>query len=144
MKNIKWLLCCIFIFVVCLFLAILMKDKHEISTYIIEGENVLYEVNDTILKEELNIDVDDLEEYYVLFSLFDNLSEKIFILRVKQGKMDEVKELVYDYINSLEYSNSQMQLIENALVYENEDVFVLVISNYAQTILEELKERLDE
>ncbi len=144
MKKIKWVILCTSILSICIVVALLMRDKHEVSTYLIEGENVMYELRAEQIEEELLINTDLLDNYRVMFSVFENLSEKIFILRVKQGKMDEVKQLVDSYIQTLQYSESQMELIDNCIIYEKEDVFMLVISNEAQTIVDELKVRLDE
>ncbi len=99
----------------------------------------------TLSEEEMGeiFSLKDVENANVYMSIFQNSSEKIFIIEAKKGKIEEIRKDIQTYLSSLTYLGEEQEYVDNAITYEYENMYVVIVSKQAQSMLEEIKERWD-
>lgn len=114
-------------------------EKEEIF-FGMTGENP----DEATLKELYNIDSEMISEYYVAIPMINIQANEIAMFKVKEGKMDLVKQGVEKRVKDLEsnwsqYLVDQYEIVKDYKVYESGDYYFMVISEDASKILDIIK-----
>lgn len=103
----------------------------------IDTQTFVYELQDKDIESKLSIKKEWLKEHYALSSLSQLENEHIFYFCVEDNKMKQVKAKVKAFCDKLHQQDPKLKWKE----YEKEDVYIMVISVKANTIMEQLKKR---
>lgn len=90
-------------------------------------------VDDDTLKDVFNINPEDIEEYYGEYSVVNTSSDHIIAVKVKEGRMDDVKKAFEDrkasVVKSFEqYLPDQLEKAQNASLIEKGPYLFFVIA----------------
>ena len=110
-------------------------------------ENVfgaLMEVNDETLESQFNINKDDVKEYLIKVPMMITSSNSYIIIKPADGKKDEIKEKMDEYMTKLEkqwetYLPIQHELVKNRLEKEYGDYLIYIISSDNDLVFETIK-----
>ena len=110
-------------------------------------ENVfgaLIEVNDETLESQFNINKSDVKEYLIKVPMMITSSNSYIIIKPADGKKDEVKEKIDEYMTKLEkqwetYLPIQHELVKNRLEKEYGDYLIYIISSDNDLVFETIK-----
>lgn len=136
---------CIILFIVTIVISISIYNRYELMDYDIDAESFVYEFSEEDIIKELDMDIDWLKDYKVLASLSNLEYERIMLFHVQEGYMEDVKRKVNAYIDTLkiQYSDDANQIEKQCVVFEKDDNYIIVISENANTIIKQLKERIN-
>lgn len=100
----------------------------------------LMDVNDTILSDLYGIDAaGDLEEYVAKMPLMNVSATEFFVAKVKDGRMDAVKDACEARAETLKGGNlypSTVELVENYKLIANGDYLLFCIAENADQVVE--------
>lgn len=110
-------------------------------------ENVfgaLMEVNDETLESQFNINKSDVKEYLIKVPMMITSSNSYIIIKPADGKKDEIKEKMDEYMTKLEkqwetYLPIQHELVKNRLEKEYGDYLIYIISSDNDLVFETIK-----
>ena len=110
-------------------------------------ENVfgaLMEVNDETLESQFNINKSDVKEYLIKVPMMITSSNSYIIIKPEDGKKDEIKEKMDEYMTKLEkqwetYLPIQHELVKNRLEKEYGDYLIYIISSDNDLVFETIK-----
>lgn len=104
----------------------------------------LMEVNDETLESQFNINKSDVKEYLIKVPMMITSSNSYIIIKPVDGKKDEVKEKIDEYMTKLEkqwetYLPEQYELVKNRLEKEYGDYLIYIISSDNDLVFETIK-----
>lgn len=104
----------------------------------------LMEVNDETLESQFNINKSDVKEYLIKVPMMITSSNSYIIIKPVDGKKDEVKEKIDEYMTKLEkqwetYLPEQYELVKNRLEKEYGDYLIYIISSNNDLVFETIK-----
>lgn len=104
----------------------------------------LMEVNDETLESQFNINKSDVKEYLIKVPMMITSSNSYIIIKPVDGKKDEVKEKIDEYMTKLEkqwetYLPIQHELVKNRLEKEYGDYLIYIISSDNDLVFETIK-----
>lgn len=104
----------------------------------------LMEVNDETLESQFNINKSDVKEYLIKVPMMITSSNSYIIIKPEDGKKDEVKEKIDEYMTKLEkqwetYLPEQYELVKNRLEKEYGDYLIYIISSDNDLVFETIK-----
>ena len=94
-------------------------------------------LDDETLKDVFNIDPADIEEYYGEYSVVNTSSDHIIAVKVKEGRMDDVKKAFEERRDSVvkdfeQYLPDQLEKAKNASIIEKGPYLFFVIAGDAE------------
>lgn len=104
----------------------------------------LMEVNDETLESQFNINKSDVKEYLIKVPMMITSSNSYIIIKPVDGKKDEVKEKIDEYMTKLEkqwetYLPEQYELVKNRLEKEYGDYLIYIVSSNNDLVFETIK-----
>lgn len=104
----------------------------------------LMEVNDETLESQFNINKSDVKEYLIKVPMMITSSNSYIIIKPVDGKKDEVKEKIDEYMTKLEkqwetYLPEQYELVKNRLEKEYGDYLIYIVSSDNDLVFETIK-----
>ena len=104
----------------------------------------LMEVNDETLESQFNINKSDVKEYLIKVPMMITSSNSYIIIKPEDGKKDEIKEKMDEYMTKLEkqwetYLPIQHELVKNRLEKEYGDYLIYIISSDNDLVFETIK-----
>ena len=104
----------------------------------------LMEVNDETLESQFNINKSDVKEYLIKVPMMITSSNSYIIIKPVDGKKDEVKEKIDEYMTKLEkqwetYLPEQYELVKNSLEKEYGDYLIYIVSSNNDLVFETIK-----
>ena len=104
----------------------------------------LMEVNDETLESQFNINKSDVKEYLIKVAMMITSSNSYIIIKPVDGKKDEVKEKIDEYMTKLEkqwetYLPEQYELVKNRLEKEYGDYLIYIVSSNNDLVFETIK-----
>lgn len=146
MKKYSIIVISLLIFIIAVILCLCMRDKYELMTYEIDTKTFVYEFSDQDIEKKLDMDIGWLKEYKVLSSLSNLEYERVLLFHVNDHYMEQVKKKADAYIDNLQmqFVDEKQAIIQNTKKFEKDDNYIIVVSENADTIIENIKERLIE
>lgn len=104
----------------------------------------LMEVNDETLESQFNINKSDVKEYLIKVPMMITSSNSYIIIKPEDGKKDEIKEKMDEYMTKLEkqwetYLPEQYELVKNRLEKEYGDYLIYIVSSNNDLVFETIK-----
>ena len=104
----------------------------------------LMEVNDETLESQFNINKSNVKEYLIKVPMMITSSNSYIIIKPVDGKKDEVKEKIDEYMTKLEkqwetYLPEQYELVKNRLEKEYGDYLIYIVSSNNDLVFETIK-----
>lgn len=104
----------------------------------------LMEVNDETLESQFNINKSDVKEYLIKVPMMITSSNSYIIIKPVDGKKDEIKEKIDEYMTKLEkqwetYLPEQYELVKNRLEKEYGDYLIYIVSSNNDLVFETIK-----
>ena len=104
----------------------------------------LMEVNDETLESQFNINKSDVKEYLIKVPMMITSYNSYIIIKPVDGKKDEVKEKIDEYMTKLEkqwetYLPEQYELVKNRLEKEYGDYLIYIVSSNNDLVFETIK-----
>lgn len=106
-------------------------------------------LDDETLKDVFNIDPADIEEYYGEYSVVNTSSDHIIAVKVKEGRMDDVKKAFEERRDSVvkdfeQYLPDQLEKAKNASIIEKGPYLFFVIAGDAEKGIDKEVTRIKE
>ena len=106
-------------------------------------------LDDETLKDVFNIDPADIEEYYGEYSVVNTSSDHIIAVKVKEGRMDDVKKAFEERRDSVvkdfeQYLPDQLEQAKNASIIEKGPYLFFVIAGDAEKGIDKEVTRIKE
>lgn len=119
----------------------LMNDAKK-STDNVFGS--LQEVNDDLLSQQFGIEKEDVDEYLIKTPMMITSSNSYIIVKPADGKKEEVKNKLDEYMKNLEeqwktYLPTQYELVKNRLEEEYGDYLIYIISSNNKLVFDTIK-----
>lgn len=104
----------------------------------------LLKLDDNLLKEQLDISNDDVDEYLIMLPQMITSSSSLMIVKPASGKKDDVKEKLDKYLSSQEemwktYLQDQYELIKNREFEEYGEYLIYIVSTDNDVVLKAIK-----
>lgn len=115
------------------------------------------EINDDTLQDLMQIDLENVEEYYGYRSRANDSVDTVLMIKAKAGKADAVKESLETYRDNMEtscnmYNDAEAMKAKNALITVKGDYLLLTMSGDSaqieagqmETIKADIQSKIDE
>ena len=144
-KKIMILTVAIFIFCFTIGFIQIYQKKHILSSFYPDTATLVYDMQIEDIGKELQIKKEWIISYHVLVSLFLTSSERIYLFECEEDYIDDVKKACLKKKNELlkQCNNSEeKKIILEAEEYYEESYCILIISENAKSIMQEVRKEL--
>lgn len=143
MKKYSIILLGVILSILVIIISVGIYNRYELMDYDIETKTFVYEFSEEDIIKKLDIDIDWLKDYKVLSSLSNLEYERIMLFCVQEGYMEDIKRKANDYLDALkiQFSDDADEIEKQCKVFAKDDIYIMVISQNANTIIKQLKER---